>query len=251
MSDEKKELATQQTTDLATQGTPMGFDEDSGQDLIVPRIKVINALSPERVDGIANEGDLLNSLTQESLIGKRFIPFRQYYSNIHWNPERDADMRIFCRSHDGRIGHSEAGAVSCANCGLNKFDNSKTGKEAQPQCTQYLNFLGFIEGSPMPIVLSFARTNYAEGRKLLSMAKSMRQSLWNFAYELGVKLVSKDRNKWYIIVTKMAGETTPEERAIAAELFTAYQNIDVNADLEENSGVAAPQQTDADTEAEL
>lgn len=251
MSEEKKELATQQNTELATQNTPMGFDEDSGQDLIIPRVKVINALSPERVDGIANEGDLLNSLTQESLLGKRFIPFRQYYSNIHWNPDRDSTVRIFCRSQDGRIGHSEAGAVSCASCGLNKFDNSKTGKEAQPQCTQYLNFLGFIEGSPMPIVLSFARTNYAEGRKLLSMAKSMRQSLWNYAYELGVKLISKDRNKWYIIVTKMAGETTPEERAIAAELFSAYQNVDVNADLEESSSTATEPSTDAATETEL
>lgn len=252
MAENEKALANQQNNALANQGTAMGFDEDSNGDVIIPRIKVINALSPERIDGIAEEGALLNSLTQESLIGQRFIPFKQYYSNIHWNPDRDGDPRIFCRSQDGRIGQNDMGACSCSMCGKNKFDNTKTGKDAQPVCTQYLNFLGFIEGSPMPIVLSFARTNYAEGRKLLSMAKSMRQPLWNFAYVLSTKQISKDRNRWYIIVTQMAGETSPEERAIAAELFSVYQSAVVNADLEDSrANNAASPETDADTEAEL
>lgn len=252
MSEEKMELANQQNNALATQGTSMGFDEDSNDDVIIPRIKVINALSPERIDGIAEEGALLNSLTQESLINARFIPFKQYYSNIHWNPDRDGDPRIFCRSQDGRIGQNDIGVVSCATCGKNKFDNSKTGKDAQPQCTQYLNFLGYIAGSPMPIVLSFARTNYAEGRKLLSMAKSMRQPLWHFAYLLNTKQVSKDRNRWYIITATMAGATSDEERTIAAELFSIYQSAVVNADLEDGGAKnVATAATDAATEAEL
>lgn len=252
MSEEKKELATQQTNNLAAQGTALGFDENSNDDVIIPRIKVINALSPERIDGIAEEGALLNSLTQESLIGMRFIPFRQYYSNIHWNPDRDGDPRIFCRSQDGRIGQNDMGAVSCATCGKNKFDNSKTGRDAQPQCTQYLNFLGFIEGSPMPIVLSFARTNYAEGRKLLSMAKSMRQPLWNFGYTLNTKQITKDRNRWYIVTATMAGATTDEEREMASMLFGIYQSAVVNADLEDaRANNAASPATDAATEAEL
>lgn len=258
MSEEKKNLATTDPTALTKpeeQGlvapeTPMGFDEDSGKDLVIPRIKVINALSPERQDGIAEEGALLNSLTTESVKGKRFIPIRQYYSNIHWNPDRDSEPRIFCRSFDGRVGQSDVGVVGCATCRLNQFDNTKTGKDAQPQCTAYLNFLGFIEGSPMPIVLSFARTNYNEGRKMLSMAKSLRQAIWNFAYVLDTKLIAKDRNKWYIITANLAGETTAEERVLAAELFKAYQNTQVNADLEETGATAAPS-TDAATEDEL
>lgn len=249
---EKNELMPQEETALANQtaGGIAGFDEDSGKDVIIPRIKVINALSPERIDGIAAEGQLLNSLTQEDVTGKLFVPIKQYYSCIHWNPDRDAELRIFCRSDDGRVGHNDAGAVSCATCGKCEFDNTKTGKDAQPQCTKYINFLGFISGSPMPVVLSFARTNYNEGRKLLSIAKSMRQALWNFSYRLESRKVAKDRNQWYIMTANMAGATSEEDKALAAALFSAYANATVNADYDETKSQVVPQ-TDAATEGEL
>ena len=54
-----------------------GFEETKAEDIIVPRIKVINALSPERQDKVAEEGDILNSLTQEKLNGRKFIPIKQ------------------------------------------------------------------------------------------------------------------------------------------------------------------------------
>lgn len=253
MEENNKMMTAAESNALAnqTQGAAC-FDEDSSKDLIIPRIKVINALSPERVDGIAQEGQLLNSLTQEDITGKLFVPIKQYYSCIHWNPNRDDELRIFCRSDDGRMGHNDLGAVSCATCGKCEFDNSKTGKDAQPQCTKYLNFLGFISGQPMPIVLSFARTNYNEGRKMLSIAKSMRQALWNFSYKLESRQVTKDRNKWYIIVANMAGVSSDEDKALASSLFAAYSDTTVNADLGGDDGrnQAVPE-TNADTESEL
>lgn len=198
MEEENKAMVAADTQhDLATEynaANAYGFEETDSKDIVIPRIKVINALSPERVDGIANEGDILNSLTQENVKGKRFIPVKQYYSKIRWNPERDVEPRILCRSFDGKVGQCESGACMCAQCHLDQFDNTKTGKDAQPKCTSYLNFLGFFEDEPMPVVLSFAKTNYAEGRKMLSIAKSMRAAIWNFAYRIDSKLVAKDRN---------------------------------------------------------
>lgn len=231
------------TTEMATTGSNMpaeynpnanyGFEETDSKDIVIPRIKVINALSPERVDGAANEGDILNSLTQENVKGMRFIPVKQYYSCIHWNPDRDADPRMFCRSFDGKIGQSDEGVCSCAQCRKNQFDNSKTGKDAQPQCTSYLNFLGFFEGNPMPVVLSFARTNYNEGRKMLSIAKSMRCAIWNYAYSIDSRLVAKDRNKWYILVPTMAGPTSEEQRKLAFEFYNSIHTSSINADYED------------------
>lgn len=250
--EENKMMNTAEEQVLANTDGVYGFEEANNEDIVIPRIKVINALSPERVDGVAEEGAILNSLTQEDVAGKRFIPIKQYYSNIEWNPDRNAELRIFCRSFDGRIGHNDDGSCSCAQCGKNKFDNSKTGKDAQPKCTAYMNFLGFFEGDPMPVVLSFARTNYNEGKKLLSIAKSMRQSIWNFAYILGSRQVTKDRNKWYIITTQMAGETTAEERAIAYELFKAYEDMSTTrVDYEDAGGYANSGSVDAETAAEL
>lgn len=253
MSEENKKLTT--TSDnLPTEYNPdvaYGFEETDSKDIVIPRIKVINALSPERVDGEAAEGDVLNSLTKEDVKGKRFIPVKQYYSNIYWNPERDADPRMFCRSFDGKIGQCDDGLRTCAQCGLNHFDNTKTGKAAQPKCTSYLNFIGFFEDSPMPVVLSFARTNYNEGRKMLSIAKSMRTAIWNYAYTIDSRLVAKDRNKWYILVPTMAGPTTPEQQALAFELFKGIHVSDIKADYEDAGGYAATEQTDDQVATEI
>ena len=254
MSNEnEKVLAARDTTAPAQYDASMtyGFEETDSKDIVIPRIKVINALSPERLDGIAQEGDILNSLTQESVSGKKFIPVKQYYSNIYWNPDRDGDPRIMCRSADGRVGVTESGTCMCSNCRKNQFDNSKTGRDAQPVCTSYLNFLGFFEDSPMPVILSFARTNYNEGRKMLSIAKSMRSAIWNFSYTITSRLVSKDRNKWYIIVPTMAGPTTDTQRQLAFELYSTIQTSAIAADYEDTSAFNGSTVVDEQVEAEI
>lgn len=238
--------------ELAVSNQPIyGFEDSKNDDIIIPRIKVINALSPERIDGIANEGALLNSLTQEEVTGKRFIPIRQYYSNMWWNPDRDAEQRILCRSLDGRVGNNEDGTLLCAECRKNQFDNTKQGKEAQPQCTAYLNFLGFFEDSPMPVVLSFAKTNYNEGKKMLSIAKSLRTSLWGYAYKLEGKKKTKGKNAWYVIEPSLAGATTPEERALATELYKAYNDVAGFTTSYDDTPVAPAETIDTQTESEI
>lgn len=230
---EFNELTKKETEQLAEQEAVHGFEDTRPEDIIIPRIKVINALSPERIDGIANEGAIINGLTQEDVADKRFIPIKQYYSNIYWNPDRDAEQRMFCRSFDGRIGTDDDGSHACDKCGKCRFDNTKTGKDAQPLCTAYINFLGYFEGNPMPVVLSFAKTNYNEGKKLLSIARSMRTSIWNYAYTLSSKQISKGKNRWFIVVPQMVNETTPEERALAFEIFKAYEKININTNYED------------------
>lgn len=250
---ENKELAnkTQEALATADQNVIYGFEETKSEDIIIPRIKVINALSPERQDGDANEGDIINALTKEDVRDKVFVPIKQYYSNIEWNPDRGAEQRIFCRSLDGRIGVCDEGSKVCAQCKRNQFDNTKQGKDAQPACTAYLNFLGFFVGDPMPVVLSFAKTNYNDGKKMLSIAKSLRSSIWNYGYKLSSKKITKDRNAWFNIVPSLAGETDMETRQLAMELYKAYENTVVNADYEETTVNTAGASVDAETESEI
>lgn len=251
------ELATTNGTELSSQVEESqqvyGFEETDSADLVIPRIKVINALSPERQDGLANEGDILNSLTKESVAGKRFIPIKQYYSKIEWNPDRDGDQRIFCFSRDGKVGvdgdNEKHACVSCKKC---QFDNTKTGKDSQPKCTSYMNFLGFFEGDPMPVVLSFAKTNYNEGKKMLSIARSLRCNIWDYAYVLTGKKVSKGRNTWFNIETKLDTATSAENRKLAKELYDTYATIALNVDYEDvATAVSAEAPVDAAVAAEI
>lgn len=240
---ENNELMNTQAGVPATISEPiLGFDEAHSEDNIIPRIKVINALSPERQDGEAEEGDVINSLTKESIVGKRFIPIKVYYSNIEWNPDRDDDdNRIFCRSYDGTTGtDSEGCAHNCKECGRNKFDNTKVGKEAQPKCTAYMNFLGFFEGDPLPVVVSFSRTNYNEGKKMLSIARSLRRSIWGYSYKFSGKLVTKGKQKWYIIASQLDTPTTADEQALAVELYKMYNEAQIRADMEDDTSSVKP-----------
>ena len=213
---------------------PCGFEDTDSSDIVIPRIKVINALSPERQEGAAEEGDVLNSLTKEKVNGKVFIPIKQYYSKIHWNPDRDADPRIMCMSRDGKIGQtSDGGKALCDSCTKCRFDNTKTGKDAQPQCTSYLNFLGFFAGDPMPVVLSFAKTNYNEGKKMISLAKAMRQDIWAYGYIVDSAKQTKGRNTWFNIKVTMGNATATEDVMLARELYNAYKSMDLSVDYED------------------
>lgn len=237
------EAAEQETTLTETTGTKevavaadpiFGFEETRIEDIIVPRIKVINALSPERIDGEAVEGDIINSLTKENMTGKKLVLVKQYYSNIEWNPDRKAEDRMLCRAADGKIGEDVAGITyACSACPKNKFDNTKKGKDSQPTCTSYINFLGFFEDDFMPVVVSFAKTNYNEGKKMLSIAKSLRSNIWDFSYSIVGKKVTKDNNVWYIMIPTLEEETSAMARTFAKQLHAEYLAREVMTNYED------------------
>lgn len=237
------ELATQQaTTDVALQNNvPMGFEDEEAGDMIVPRIKVVQTLSPERKEKLANEGDIINSLTKEKLNGKIFIPVFKFNNNIDWR-DRSEGGGIQCIARDGKLGERSDGTkVMCASCKRCEFDNTKQGKEAIPKCTKYINFFGFFAGERMPIILSFAKTNYNEGKKLYSLAKVTMQNMWNYGYTLNEKLQAKNGNEWYIINTAPAGATSDEDRQFGLSLYQVYRNSlsTMNFDMDEDNSSAS------------
>lgn len=234
---EKNELASQQETELAAgvMEAPMGFEDEDAGDMIIPRIKIVQTLSPERKDKVAEEGDIINSLTKERLNGKVFIPVFKFNNNIDWKDRADGGG-IQCMARDGKIGEKTDGTkVMCASCKRCEFDNTKQGRDAAPKCTKYINFFGFFAGERMPIILSFAKTSYNEGKKLYSLAKVTMQNMWNYGYTLNEKLMSKNGNEWYIITANPNGASDAEDREFGLNLFKMYRNSlnEMNYDMDD------------------
>lgn len=221
----EKELAKVNPTELATAPeAPMGFEDEDAGDVIIPRVKVIQTLSPERKEKVAEEGDIINSLTKENLNGKVFIPVFKFNNNVWWK-DRSEGGGIQCMSRDGKMGvTSDDQTMFCSTCRKCEFDNTKKGKEALPICTKYINFFGFFAGERMPIILSFSKTSFNEGKKLYSLAKVTMQNMWNYGYSLNAKLMAKGGNEWYVPVMAAAGPTGEDDRAFAHGLFNAYRN---------------------------
>ena len=235
MKEDKKDLAIKEENMLANQyDAPLGFEDEDANDMIIPRVKVIQTLSPERKDKLAAEGDIINSLTKEKLNGKVFIPVFKFNNHIWWRDRSDGGG-IKCIARDGKVGNMSDGTIlMCASCKLCEFDNTKQGKEALPKCTKYINFFGFFEGERTPIILSFAKTSYNEGKKLYSLAKVTMQNMWNYGYTLNEKLQAKSGNEWFICVPSAAGPTQEEDRAFGMSLYKMYresiQNINFDMD---------------------
>ena len=243
MKDKIKDLvAKEETTEVANQtGMPLGFEDDDANDIIIPRVKVIQTLSPERKDKIANEGDIINSLTKDKLNGKVFIPVFKFNNNIWWRDRSDGGG-IRCIARDGKLGTMSDGTdLVCASCKRCEFDNTKQGKESLPTCTKYINFFGFFAGERMPIILSFAKTSYNEGKKLYSLAKVTMQNMWNYGYALNEKLQAKGGNEWFICVPTPAGATEESDREFGLSLYKMYRNSIQNLeyDMEENTSASA------------
>ena len=219
----------------------LGFEDEEAGDVIIPRVKVIQALSPERKDKIADEGDIINSLTKDKLNEKTFIPVFKFNNNVWWR-DRSEGGGINCIARDGKVGiKSDDTQIMCAACRRCEFDNTKSGKEALPTCTKYINFFGFFEGERMPIILSFSKTSYNEGKKLYSLAKVTMQNMFNYGYKLSAKLMSKGGNEWYVPVMTPVGPTSEEDRAFAANLFMMYRNEaqTMAYDMDDNGGDAS------------
>lgn len=234
----QNEVAEQKATTVAAQTeAPMGFEYEEANDMIIPRIKVIQTLSPERKGKLADEGDIINSLTKEKLNGMIFIPVFKFNNNVDWR-DRSEGGGILCMARDGRVGEKSDGTrVMCASCKRCEFDNTKQGKDAVPKCTKYINFFGFFVGERMPIILSFAKTNYNEGKKLYSLAKVTMQNMWHFGYVLESKLMAKNGNEWYIITASPNGQTSAEDREFGMNLYKMYRNSvhEMNYDMDEAS----------------
>lgn len=235
-----KDLVKNEPSELiAQQEAPMGFEDEDAGDMIIPRVKVIQTLSPERKEGTAAEGDIINSLTLDKLNGKVFVPVFKFNNNVDWRDRSDGGG-INCIARDGKNGEASDGTqLLCASCKRNEFDNTKQGKEALPKCTKYINFFGFIEGERMPIILSFAKTNYNEGKKLYSLAKVTMQNMWNYGYKINEKLLAKGGNEWYICVPTPAGPTQEDDREFGLAMYKMYRDTitSVKYDMDETTTV--------------
>lgn len=234
-----EELTRMEQTALANaqSNMPLGFEDEEAGDVIIPRVKVIQALSPERKDKVADEGDIINSLTKEKLNGKVFVPVFKFNNNVWWKERSEGGIN--CIARDGKLGTmSDDTTMLCAACRRCEFDNTKQGKEALPTCTKYINFFGFFAGERMPIILSFSKTSYNEGKKLYSLAKVTMQNMFNYGYKLDAKLMSKGGNEWYVPVMTADGPTSEEDRQFAAGLFMMYRTEMQNMayDMDDSGG---------------
>lgn len=197
--------ATTQTNALTSNKDRLGFEEDTDMsDLIIPRAKLLQSKSPEVEDPVYEAkyrpGQIIDSLSLEQLSGV-FVPIFKFTNWIRFNP-RSREKAGFDPAY-------EPGALIWMSNDPNDPRVMKEGNFGPngelPLATKFLNYFSLFEGQHTPVVISFAKTSYKAGRKLLSLCSFAGGNMFSRKYGLKSKLEEKDGNKYFVFEVSPLG----------------------------------------------
>lgn len=198
-----------------------GFEHEDAKDLLMPRIELLQALSPAVAEGKGKAGDIVNNISKSPIPTNVFIPIAMQRKYIKWIP----------RSEGGGIEYQTTDPQD-----PRVIEDTKWGPHGEkPTCTAYLNFLILLEGNTLPTILSFSMTNYQTGRELYTMCKLANCDMWLKKYRLGTKLKKNNMGTWFVFDVMEAGDTAPREVQIAEHLYNAFAKQEFKFDDEQQS----------------
>lgn len=215
------ELATKPAAALAAANAPQrGFENGITQeDLIIPRAKLIQALSPEMAEGLegVKVGAIINSLTKE-VLPQEFIPVFMFKNFIRFNPRSKDDPNFDPEFEPGAViwKSSDPEAPKVA-------EQTKFGPNGEkPVATTFLNFFSYFPGVPMPIIVSFSKTSYKAGRQLLSLAKFCKGDMFTRKYRLASQMETNNIATYAVMKVMPIGSSSPDDFKLCEGLWNEF-----------------------------
>ncbi len=187
-----------------------GLGSIAEEDRIIPRLKIMQPLSPEVDEGIAKPGEFVNSIAKKSY-GKTLTltPIIWWKTRVYWQ-KREEGGEILCQAKDALNGSAYG---LCADCEYSKWHD----KEA-PQCTAILNILGLVNNAEL-VATSFMKTSYGTGKQLINLFTYKGVDIFNFQYEISAVQEQNDFGKFWVVKFK------DTNAAVSDEIYTACSKI--------------------------
>lgn len=177
---------------------------DDGDTIKIPRLKLIQDLSPERKEGIAKAGSFINSLTKEEYGGQiKIVPLVQRpMTRIRW-AARDQGGRLLCISRNKTKPSGDPGDVlqDCQACEFYKNFDPKLG------CTTNYEMIALIINGedpkfwePILIVAESTRPSDSGFRDIVAnirfnAGRGIR--MFHKAYELKSLITKNNKGEFY------------------------------------------------------
>lgn len=238
-------------------GITFGQEHLDATDFIPPRVKVVQAMSQEAVDGKAKVGDFFNTLTGENYGSVlRFIPLTTFKNRVLIvRPERRDDINdalvaaglpasiegdgLQCRSLDMVQGTGTPG-MDCAQCPLSEWRGAKL----PPLCSESYNITAMNELGDL-IILSFSKSAAKTGKKLISTMRMRREKPWTSVFELTTRTEKNDRGSFAVPDFRQTADRTDDALLRQAQTWLSVVTsrvIDVTPEdyTEEPAEDAAP-----------
>lgn len=221
------EMETRQQTEEALAARATSDLVSSGDEFVIPRLKVAQSLTAEVVEEEAEVGELIHSLTGESYGENVSLIIVDSFKGRSW---RDPETRMFYTANRETIVPWEehpcfgehfadcpdAEEVYRAAVRANEKDWGRG-----PGISTTYNFVGLIVGEEgvdtFPVRLTLQRSSAKEGRNLATLL-TIARAPWDSLYEVSTsKTRSKAGDPYIAVRVKKGRRTTDEEKQAAIE----------------------------------
>jgi len=196
-----------------------GFEEGiNKEELEIPRAKLLQALSPEVQDDGLAQGLIINSMTKVAL-PEVFVPIFKFTNWIRFNPRSDKDP-----AYDSAFGPGDIIWRSSDPNDPKVIEEGKFGDDGStPLATKFLNFFSYFAGCDMPVVISFSKTSFRAGKRLLSLAAFKGGDMFAHAYRLNAKKVDNDKGKYYVLEVAPSGPAPDEDKRVCEDWYETFR----------------------------
>lgn len=219
-----------------TPKAPRGLEQSTDRnDLIIPRAKKIEAMSPEMTDtdllkaGI-HPGVIVNSITKE-ILPETFIPVTFFKQWIRFNANKPGD-----RGWVDGYGPRDVIYNTMDKTDVRLSTDAVWDGDLPPVTTTFLCFLALFEGQDTPVIISFGGGNFKTGKTLLSLATFKGGDLFSNKYKLKTKPEKNDKGSWFKLEVAFAGKATTEEYQKAESMYESFKPQEANIHSEEEPG---------------
>ena len=231
-------------------------------DLVIPRVKLIQAISPElESNPTAKAGSFWHTIAAVNM-GEELmaIPIVIRKTYVFWAPRND-DRGILARANDG-IHWDQPGAEftvkpkgspnpvtyklgnTVAESGLDQFGTSIPGdSRSKPAASLTYNMLWYFPEFPelSPSVIINTRSSIRPMQQLLSKIDSKPTAHFVQMYLIGVVQEKGQEGPFFNYTYKSSGYVDAETRRVTEELYERFkvrgwQATEETADVDENSG---------------
>lgn len=229
-------------------------------DLIIPRVKLLQAISPEVTEhNNAKAGEFWHTIASESL-GKtlRAIPILMKKSYVLWSPRND-DRGILARANDGLNWDMPAGTEFTVkpknsphpvtyklgrtvhervdgNPALSEFGSSIPGDpNSPPAAALTYQFMWYFPDFPdmSPAIIINTRSSVKPAQLLLSKIDQRPVDHFGQVYDISVKQEKGAEGPFFNYSYTSAGYATEDEFAITKHLFERFSSLEWRANNED------------------
>ena len=215
-----KQIKKKEDTGLTVVDAPTGFEDVEMDDLIIPRLKLLQSLSLGVVSGDGKPGQFQNSVTEEVFDSPvEIVPLSFKKSAVYLVPGEG----LKCRSDDGITSINND---KCEDCPFGEY--WKVFKENKPpKCCGTYDYVVVTKDSitddiPNVSLFTFMKTGYKLGRKLISMARLGGKYLYSKSYSIGSTPEKGDMGPYQGITIKPSGNLNADELNACAELAKTF-----------------------------